>query len=102
MFDDHLADRQTESRALLEGVEFDEAFENLFRFVCGDSATGVRDPEIEFSAAHFVSEPDAARLRELRGVGQQVDQQLRKPVAVGVEQTCVKPRFEDQCGIIMM
>ena len=85
MFDDHLADRQTESRALLEGVEFDEAFENLFRFVCGDSATGVRDPEIEFSAAHFVSEPDAARLRELRGVGQQVDDHLREPVAVGAD-----------------
>lgn len=85
MFDDHLADRQSESRALLEGVEFDEAVENLLRFVGGDSAAGVRDPEIKLFAAHFVSEADAARLREFRRVGQQVDDHLREPVAVGAD-----------------
>ena len=101
-FDDHLRNGQPESRAGHEIVEFDEPVENPPLPFGRNAAARVGDVETEPAALRPVAEADRPFGGEFRGVGQQVDQQLRKPVAVGVEQTCVKPRFEDQCGIIMM
>ena len=84
------------SRALFEGVEFDEPVENPPLPFGRNAAARVGDVETEPAALRPVAEADRPFGGEFRGVGQQVDQQLRKPVAVGVEQTCVKPRFEDQ------
>ena len=96
MFDNAFADRKPESRALFEGVEFDEPVENPPLPFGRNAAARVGDVETEPAALRPVAEADRPFGGEFRGVGQQVDQQLRKPVAVGVEQTCVKPRFEDQ------
>ena len=93
MFDDAFADRKPESRALFEGVEFDEPVENPPLPFGRNAAARVGDVETEPAALRPVAEADRPFGGEFRGVGQQVDQQLRKPVAVGVEQTCVKPRF---------
>ena len=79
-----------------EGVEFDEPVENPPLPFGRNAAARVGDVETEPAALRPVAEADRPFGGEFRGVGQQVDQQLRKPVAVGVEQTCVKPRFEDQ------
>ena len=87
MFDNAFADRKPESRALFEGVEFDEPVENPPLPFGRNAAARVGDVETEPAALRPVAEADRPFGGEFRGVGQQVDQQLRKPVAVGVEQT---------------
>lgn len=84
--DDMLADGQPESRAVGEGVEFDEAFEHLADLFGGDAAPGVGDEEAPRPVGQqLVAETDGALLREFHRIAQQVGHQLHETVLVGAE-----------------
>lgn len=84
--DDVLADGQPESRAVGEGVEFDEALEHLADFFGGDAASGVGDEKAPRPVGQqLIAETDGALLREFHRIAQQVGHQLHETVLVGAE-----------------
>ena len=101
MLYDRPADGKPEPCALLERVEFDEALEDCVLPFGGDTAAGVRNPEIELSGTEFVAEADRSPVREFRGVRQQVYHQLRKAVAVGADVAGFIPLFEYQLHVLV-
>ena len=108
-----LADLQSKTGALLEGVELDKALEHLFLFLFADADARVFAEEADAaSGGEQVAQADISAVGELGCVGGEIDEHLSQSVGVGGEvelrfgachpqfDTGLAPHFHRRCHLL--
>ena len=93
--DNGAADGETETCALYEVVEFDEAFEDAGLQVKGNARTRVFAIEIDAVAFFAIAHTDMSLLGIFHGIGDEVGEQL-------LQTACVKYGGESGVGIVFL